>query len=133
MKNVLRKLVPDTTALLLRLLLGGIFVYHGSNKLVTFQEQLPYFPDLIGIGAKTSFVLVIFAELVCGALVALGLFTRLSVIPIVFTMAIAFFIAHANDPFAQKELAFIFLLLSIVVFASGSGKYSIDQFIFKKS
>jgi putative oxidoreductase len=41
-------------------------------------------------------------------------------------MAVAFFVAHAKDEFMVKELPFLFLLLSIVIFITGSGRYSID-------
>jgi putative oxidoreductase len=91
------------------------------------------FQDLIGIGSKLSFNLVIFAEFFCGFLVLIGFFTRLSVIPIFITMAVAFFIAHAKDPFDVKAIAFVFLLLSIVIFLLGNGKFSINRLINKKT
>jgi putative oxidoreductase len=76
--------------------------------------------------------LLIFAEFFCGLLVTIGFFTRITVIPIFIAMAVAFFIAHAKDNFRVKELAFLFLLLSIVVFVLGSGRLSIDRLILKK-
>ncbi len=89
------------------------------------------FPDLIGIGGKLTFILVICAELGCGILVTIGLLTRIAVIPIFITMLCAFTIAHANDPFMGKELPFTFLLLTTVVFTLGSGKYSVDGMLKK--
>jgi putative oxidoreductase len=121
----------DLGILLLRLTLGGLMAYHGYSKFVAYDQILPMFSDIIGIGVRLSFNLVIFAELVCGLLVAIGLLTRLSIIPIFFTMGVAFFVAHAKDPFQTKELAFTFLLLSIVVFVLGSGRYSVDGLLFK--
>ncbi len=135
MKNKLigsQSLNTDIAALLLRLIFGGIFVYYGYTKLTTFGQIVPIFKDVIGIGVKTSLVLVIFAEFFCGFLVLIGLLTRITVIPIFITMAVAFFIAHANDPFQIKNLAFVYLLLSVVVFVLGSGKYSVDKFLLKK-
>lgn len=123
----------DIAALLLRLIFGGLFIRYGYMKLASYDEILPMFGDIIGIGAQLSFNLLIFAEFGCGILVALGLLTRLSVIPIFIAMVVAFFIAHANDPFDAKSLAFIFLVLSPVVFVLGSGKYSVDKLLFKKS
>ncbi len=120
---------PDIAILLLRIIFGGLFVYHGFTKLISFNQILPMFPDLVGIGSRLSFILVIFAELVCGFLVLVGFLTRLTVIPIFITMSVAFFIAHAKDAFNVKELPYVFLLLSIVIFILGSGKYSIDNFI----
>ncbi|XDD49632.1 DoxX family protein [Leptospira sp. WS92.C1] len=128
----IQPLNTDIAALLLRLTFGGLFVYHGFPKLFEFDQALAVFPDVIGIGSKTSLILVIFAEFFCGFFVAFGLLTRLTVIPIFITMTVAFFIAHANDPFQMKMLPFLYWLLSYVIFALGSGKYSIDRLIFKK-
>ncbi len=126
----LNPLSSDLAALMLRLIFGGLFIYYGYSKIAAYDQILPYFKDVIGIGSKLSFNLVIFAEFFCGFLVAVGLLTRISVIPIFITMAVAFFIAHANDTFQVKNLAFDYLLLSIVVFVTGSGKYSLDRLIF---
>ncbi len=124
-------LSTDVAALVLRIIFGGLFVYYGYSKFAGYDQMLTQFPDLIGIGSKLSLILVIFAELFCGALVLIGLFTRLAVIPIFITMFVAYFIAHAKDPFEVKQIALVFLILSIVIFLLGSGKYSMDKFIQK--
>ena len=90
------------------------------------------FGDIIGIGSKLSFNLVIFAELICGFLVLIGFMTRIAVIPVFITMIVAYFIAHEKDTFQVKQIAFVYLLLSIVVFILGSGKYSLDKLLSKK-
>ena len=126
-----RSLNSDLAILILRLTFGGLFVYHGYSKVIAFNDILPHFEDIIGIGPKLSFILLIFAELVCGFLVAIGLFTRLAVVPIFIAMVVAYFIAHAKHGFNEKELAFIFLVLCVAVFVAGSGKYSVDKLIQK--
>ena len=135
MKNKLlsyQSLNTDMAALLLRLIFGGLFIYHGYEKLMAYDQILPHFTDLIGIGSKLSFNLVIFAELICGFLVAIGLATRLAVIPIFITMVVAFFIALGQATFNVRELALVFLALSLVVFILGSGRYSVDRMIRSK-
>ena len=135
MKNKITGLQPlntDIAALFLRLIFGGLFIYHGYTKLIAFDQILPMFGDFYGIGPRLSFILLLCAELGCGILVTLGFLTRISVIPIVFAMATAFFLAHAKDPFMVKELSFTFLLLTTIVFTLGSGKYSVDSLLFKK-
>ena len=87
---------------------------------------------MIGIGSKLSFHLLIFAEFFCGFFVAIGILTRLSVIPIFIAMAVAYFIAHGKDPFDMKELSLLFMILSGVIFLLGGGKYSLDRLIFKR-
>ncbi len=127
-----QSLNTDIATLLLRLIFGGMFMRFGYMKITSYNVILPMFGDIIGIGSKLSFNLVIFAELVCGFLVLIGFLTRLTVIPIFITMIVAFFIAHAKDPFDVKALALLFLLLSIVVFVLGSGRLSVDRLLFRK-
>ncbi|MER3498382.1 MAG: DoxX family protein [Chitinophagaceae bacterium] len=123
----------DAAALLMRFILGGLFFFvHGWQKIDNYQQILPMFGDIIGIGSKLSFHLVIFAEFFCGLFVLVSLLTRLTVIPIFITMAVAFFIAHAKDDFQTKNLPFVYLLLTILVFILGSGKYSVDYFLFSR-
>lgn len=132
MKNKLlsyQSLNTDMASLLLRLIFGGLFVYHGYTKLEAYDQILPNFKDLIGIGSKLSFNLVIFAELICGFLVTIGLATRLAVIPIFIAMVVAYFIALGEAAFNVKELALVFMALSFVIFILGSGKYSVDRMI----
>jgi putative oxidoreductase len=47
-------------------------------------------------------------------------------------MIVAYFIAHGQDNFADKIPAFTYLVLSVIVFILGSGKYSADALIFNK-
>jgi putative oxidoreductase len=123
----------NLAALLLRLIFGGLMIYHGCQKIDLYDKILPMFKDIIGIGPKLSFNLVIFAEFFCGLMVTIGLFTRVFIIPIIISMGVAFFIAHQKDNFMIKELPFLFFLLTFVVFVLGSGKYSVDGLLFKRS
>ncbi|HXI00065.1 MAG TPA: DoxX family protein [Sphingobacteriaceae bacterium] len=127
-----QSLNTDLATLVLRLIFGGLFVRYGYMKLMAYDQMLPMFGDIIGIGSTLSFNLLIFAELVCGLLITIGLLTRLAVIPVFISMVVAFFIAHGKDAFDVKALAFVFMTLSIVVFILGSGKLSVDRLLFKK-
>lgn len=122
----------DIATLILRLVVGGLFIFHGYSKLVAFNDMFNTFPDLIGLGSRLSYILVVFAEFFCGIFVALGFLTRLSIIPILITMAVAYFIAHKTDTFHVKELSFLFMILSVVIFILGSGRISLDRLLFKK-
>ena len=128
----LYNLDTDLSALLLRLILGGLFIYHGYFCIEHVQEYRPMSQPIIGIPGKLSYDLIMVFQLGCGILLCLGFLTRLSVLPITFMMTIAFFVAHKKDTFQVKELAFAYMLISIVVFITGSGKYSLDALLFKK-
>ena len=122
----------DASALLLRLIFGGLFLYFGIFKLQLFDQLYHNFSDPIGIGPKLSFILVLFAEVLCAFFIVIGFLTRLSVIPIFIVMVVVFFIVDAKKPFQENILAFLLLLLCVLVFIMGSGKYSVDRLMKKK-
>lgn len=117
----------DFGLLLLRLVSGGIILTHGLPKLQKILSGSLQFGDPVGLGQETSLYLSMFAEVICAFLVVLGLFTRISLIPLIINMAVAFFIVHATDDFATKELALIFLGMFVVLFFTGPGQFSIDK------
>ncbi len=127
-----QSLNTDFATLLIRFIIGGMFIYHGYLKIENYNTYMPMMQDIIGIGPKLSYNLVIFAEFGCGILVVLGFLTRLAILPILFTMIIAYFMAHEKDAFMMKMLPFIYMLLCVPIFILGSGKYSMDRLIFKK-
>lgn len=119
-------------SLILRLVAGGAMLSHGIPKLMAFSELSQSFPDPLGIGSLISLLMALGAEVGCSLLLILGLFTRLALFPLFFTMMMAFFIIHGNDPFAVKELALMYMTIYVAIFAIGAGRYSIDKLIFKK-
>lgn len=115
--------------LALRLLFGILFLKHGIDKWSNFELLQNSFPDPLGITSRSSLVLAIFGELICSAGFILGFLYRLAIIPMITTMVIAFFVVHQADPFATRELAFIYLIVFVILLISGPGKYSIDYLI----
>jgi putative oxidoreductase len=110
-----------------------MFLGHGWPKAKhLLSGEVIQFADPLGIGVSLSFILVILAESICMLAVILGLFTRLFLIPPIIDMAVAFFIFHAHDPYYQKELSLLYLLLFLSVFLIGSGRYALQSLISKK-
>jgi putative oxidoreductase len=118
----------DLTLLAVRLAAGGMMLFgHGWGKLANYAEYSAQFPDPIGAGPQLSLILTIFAEVVCAGLLMLGLLTRFAAANLAFTMAVAALIVHAADPFARKEMALLYLALSLVPLLRGGGRFSIDR------
>lgn len=118
--------------LLLRLGFGAsMAVHHGFPKLIGFSHKMHTFPDPIGLGSSISLSLAVGAELLCALAVVIGIFTRLVCIPLIITMAVAFFVVHHGDPFGKKELSFLFLMAFSAIAATGPGAYSADH-IFRR-
>ncbi len=120
-------LANDLGLLFLRIVSGAVMLTHGYPK---FQKILAgdlKFGDPIGLGEVPSLYLSTFAEFLCAILVIIGLYTRLSLIPLIINMSVAFFIAHAADDFGTKEKSLLFLGMFIVIFLTGPGRFSIDN------
>jgi putative oxidoreductase len=132
LSNLTSQKAASRGLLLLRLIFGlGMTLGHGWGKLMSFSEKMGSFPDPLGISSPLSLGGTVFAEVVCGVLVALGLFTRAATLPLIFTMAVAAFVVHGGDPLfgpgPAKEMALLYLTAYAVLFISGPGTYSIDD------
>lgn len=127
MTEATRHRLHDLGLLLLRVCAGVTMIgAHGWPKLLRFSELSESFPDPIGVGATLSLTLALFAEVVCSALIVLGLFTRLAAIPAAFTMIVAAFVIHADDPWNKKELALAYLVVFATLALTGAGRHSLD-------
>jgi len=116
--------------LVLRVVAAIFLLTHGWPKLqrLLSGEEIQFI-DPFGLGQTASFVLIMFAEVVCSILVIIGLATRLAAIPPVIGMATAVLVAHANDPFGMKEKPLLFLLIFAFLIVYGAGRYSVDRMI----
>lgn len=117
----------DYSILLLRIGAGLMIFTHGFPKLMKVLNGNFAFADPIGLGPEVSLILAAFAEGICALFIVVGLWTRLSAVILSINMAVAFFIAHAGDPFSAKEKSLLFLLLFVVILFTGGGKYSVDK------
>ncbi|MTI89010.1 MAG: DoxX family protein [Balneolaceae bacterium] len=99
---------------------------HGWPKLSNYIDGNVNLFDPLGIGYELSLLLAIFAEIICSVLLILGLFSRVSAIPLIITMLVAIFIVNAGQPLIVKERAFLFLMTYAFILLAGPGKYSID-------
>jgi len=126
----MKKNTSITWGIFLLRIFGSFFMIygHGGPKLIRLISGDPIrFANPIGIGAAPSFILVVFAEFLCALFIFLGLFTRLSAIPLIVSMFVAAFIQHGSDSFAGKELALTYLLIFATLFLTGPGCYSLQK------
>lgn len=119
----------DVALLALRVWFGGSLLFlHGWGKLTGFSSMSSQFPDLFGIGKTPTLALAVFGEVVCAALLVLGLFTRFAALGTGITMAVAFTMAHkmALSGSNSGEMAFLYLGAFVALFIAGGGKFSVD-------
>lgn len=115
--------------LALRILVGTLFMLHGIQKWANFDALSHSFPDPLLVGSSVSLIMAIFGEVVCSLAFIFGFLYRLSMIPMMFTMIVAFFVIHSGDPLSSRELSFVYLMLFIIMYIPGPGRYSLDRFI----
>jgi putative oxidoreductase len=119
---------------ILRIISALLFMAHGTSKLLGWP------PTEMFATPPEPMTLIWFAgvlEVVGGALLTLGLFTR----PVAFVlsglMAFAYFIGHASQAFWPVQnggdAAILFCFIFLYIAAAGGGPWSLDSALRKKS
>ena len=112
------------TYALLRIVTGLLFLWHGMQKLFGFPTDAP--------AGAPAFVIYVAGpiELVGGALVMGGLFTRWAAFVCSGLMASAYWMAHGTQslfPLLNKgELAALYCFVFLFIAAQGAGIWSLD-------
>jgi putative oxidoreductase len=112
--------------LLLRIGVSCLMLTHGLPKLQKVLSGNFAFGDPLGLGSGVSLTLAALAEVGGSLLILVGAATRLAVLPLIVTMLVAAFVAHADDPFGKKELPLLYLFSYSLLLLAGAGKYSVD-------
>ncbi|MGE0626669.1 MAG: DoxX family protein [Hyphomicrobiaceae bacterium] len=135
-------MLDDISGALLRVGVGLLLVPHGLRlgfglfrntgmPPKTFQQSIADF-DLQGYRPGWFWArAVVFTEVVCGPLVAVGLFTRLAAIPVVLFLLVACFERYRIGRWFWNTLGVEYVLLwtlaAVWVLAHGGGTYSLDH------
>jgi uncharacterized membrane protein YphA (DoxX/SURF4 family) len=139
----LSQILKSTTpaAALIRLMVGAVFFSEGAQKFL--------FPDALGVGRFTKIGIpaphffapfVGSVEIVCGALLILGLLTRLAAIPLLINISVA--ILTTKIPMLSKSglwatlhearTDYCMLLGLLFLLVAGSGAFSLDNLILRR-
>src|ERR1700679_3286875 len=86
--------LPPTLA---RLSVGTLFVITGWGKVTHIDKIVEYFTSLNIPAPEIQARLAAFSELGCGALLIIGLFTRLASIPLIVIMIVAILTEKLDD------------------------------------
>jgi putative oxidoreductase len=111
---------------ILRIMTALLFFAHGSAKYFGF----PYVEQMANVSPMSPGGIAGILELVGGALLVVGLFSRLAAFILSGLMAAAYFMAHAPQDFFpilnQGELAIMFCFVFLYLAAAGPGPWSVD-------
>ncbi len=123
MTNFMERYQPNVYALL-RIMTGFLFLWHGMQKLFSFPIDrhlgAPAFVTYIGGPI----------ELVGGALVMIGLFSRWAAFLCSGMMAVAYWMVHATRDLLpllnDGEMAALYCFVFLFISTRGSGIWSVD-------
>lgn len=124
-------------ALLLgRLAVGLLFLSTGWGKVHDIPKVTHFF-ETLGIPAPGFHaVLVGYSELLCGAALVVGLFSRLATIPLIVSMTVALLTAKRGDIHGLFDLVgqdeFTYLVVLVMIAVLGPGRIALDHFIARK-
>jgi len=130
-------LLVSPLLLLIRVYWGWQFFGTGKGKLMDIHRVAAFFADNQIPLPTFSAILAGTAECLGGLLLLVGLATRLSTIPLIFTMAVAY-VTVENDSlkaiFSDTEkftgaIPFLFLFACVIVFVFGPGLFSLDRIL----
>lgn len=130
MERFLGRFSPITFALL-RLVTGLMMACHGGQKILGMFGSEHVFPPLsfMGVGGLI--------ELIGGFLVAFGLFGSVAAFLLSGEMAVAYFMAHAPKGFFpivnHGEPAVLYCFIFLYIACHGSGVFSLDHVLFRRS
>jgi putative oxidoreductase len=133
----------DLGLLIIRLIIGILMAFYGFEKMSHFNEMAASDfwtknVSFLGVSGKTPLALTIFAELICSALLIIGLFSRFALFTLMFCMAYIFLvifplsILDKGDNGYKFNDAFVYFVVYLGLFFTGVGKYSLDAKLFFK-
>lgn len=122
----------------LRVVLGVVFIAHGAQK---FSQGIPGVTQgFAGMGvpfAEVAAPLVAGLELIGGALLVLGVATRVIAVLLAVDMVVAGALAHLPAGFFSQDGGFEYVLVlaagSLAVALTGPGRYSVDAVVVRRS
>ena len=111
---------------LVRIMVGLLFLEHGMSKLLGFPPGPS--PSMFALSWFAGVI-----ELVGGALVVLGLFTRVAAFIMSGEMAIGYFLSHAPRGFFPMlnggDAAILFCFIFLYFAVAGGGPWSLDRLL----
>lgn len=140
MSTSARALSADLGILIIRVIIGVVFMYHGAQKLFgvfdghgmeAFAGHLAAMEKFTVPMPTVSAWLAALAEFAGGLFILFGLVTRIAVIPVIFTMIVAVAV-HWPEFSAGKggyEYPLTLLLVMVGIGLMGPGRFSLDHFI----
>lgn len=126
-------MMNEIAKLILRLVVGVMILFHGVEKIINGIGGVKHLTSSAGLPEFLAYGVYI-GEVVVPILIILGLYARVASVVLAFNMLVAIFLAYGSSLFVLGkhgapliELPFLYLVMSILIFLLGSGKYAVNS------
>ena len=129
----MRFMADDLGRLVLRVMLGGLLLFHGVHKLLHGIDQIGAM--VTGHGAPVALSYGVYVgEVIAPALLIAGLFARLGGLLVMVNMAVAVLLVHTKQFWTLSssggwtlELQGFYFFTALAVVLLGAGRYSVGR------
>ena len=111
------------------LLMLELFRVHGMKKFRVQNGEKEHVPNPLGLPDKLNGLVATFSDTVVPFLVAIGVGTRLFLLPSIGVTAIGYFVVHRKDAIEVKDVPYMYTLAMLFLWAIGPGTFSIDYYL----
>lgn len=124
--------------LFMRLFVGIMLMQFGIRQIAHYYEMMADFPEVLGMSASTSLIVMTVIEIGCSIFIMFGFLTRIMLLPPFIAMVIAeYYLLHDLVPelsylIGWNQLGYLpIMFLGILFFLMlvGPGKISVDYFL----
>lgn len=126
----------NLSRLFLRLFTGIMFLQLCIRQMLNFDQIVPTFEGFLGMSPEASMTFLVVVELLCAALIMLGLLTRFAVLFPLGLMLVAENIIMASPTSVSNQLfnfqpgyPVMFIGIFVFLLLAGPGKISLDYII----
>jgi len=123
----------DIGKLVLRVSVGVLMLFHGMSKIIHGVGGVKHLLSEAGLPQFLAYGVYV-GEVIVPIFLILGLYARVASLVLAFNMLVAIILAHGGEMFSLSkhgglviEIPLFYLLLSIVIFILGSGRYAVNS------
>lgn len=111
------------------LLMLELFRVHGMRKFGKKGGEIERVPNPLQLPERLNTFVATFSDTVVPFFVALGLGTRLMLLPTISVTAIGYFVVHRKDAIEVRDVPYMYTLSLLFLWVLGPGTYSLDHYL----
>ena len=109
-----------------------LILAHGLKKVGVGVQEAEHIPNRLELPETFYNGFAIAANLFFPLMVIAGFCTRLATLPTLAVTLTGYFVIHRHGTLLERDVPFMYSLAFLLIAVLGAGKYSIDNYLYKK-